>query len=143
MKPSTILVGTFAIFIPASALPPHTQPSERGIIKIGSDFTSGLVNIVNHFPGSKDAQKILHCLKQHKTWKADYSHKEDGTITFSNMPSMCCEMAKESWGNYKKDWVKVSTPLFHTPCDGGQLNNMKPQHIEMLRKIVGDGEKRK
>lgn len=67
MKLSTILVGTLAAFTTAIAVPFIRESTiERGL-----DFSSGLVEKTNIFPGVEEAKALVLCIWKDKTWKAD------------------------------------------------------------------------
>lgn len=141
MKLFTILVAAFAAFISAVVVPaPDLHPvEERGAVNIGGDFTTGLVEMITHFPGTKEIKKLFICMRKDKNWMVDYGRRGEGIVTFSNVPTKCCNMAQAGWNKYQKDWGKLATPVFNDPCSGGSLNKMKPSHIDKLRRMIGDG----
>lgn len=142
MKFFTLSVALLATFTTASTIPaaPGSHPiDERGVVKIGTDFTSGLLDKIAKFPGTKEIKDTLLCIRKDKHWKVDYSKKGQGVVTFTNVPPKCCNTAQAGWNKYKQDWQKLTTPVFNTDCTGGTLTKMKPSHIDKLHRIIGDG----
>lgn len=143
MKPSTVLIAVLATFTTASAISAlDPQPIEdRGVVKIGTDFTSGLLDKIAKFPGTKEIKQTFLCIKKDKHWKVDYSKKGQGIVTFTNVPPKCCQTAQDGWTKYRQDWQKLTTPVFNTDCTGGALTKMKPSHIDKLHRIIGEGNR--
>lgn len=135
MQPSTILVGLLAAFATASVVrSPQPNPEPAGLEGI-----QNLVDTVNNFPGLDAVMAIFKSLKKDKTWKADYSDKANGHVKMTDVEQPTCELAKTKFQEYEKDWSKYVKATFNTPCNGGDLRGMKEEHIDKMRKMIGDG----
>lgn len=141
MKLSTVLVTALATLTTAGVVPgQHPQMiEEREVVNIGGDLIFGLVEMIAGFPGIEEIKNTFECMAKDKSWTADYSKKGEGIVTFTDLPTKCCNIAQAGWKKYQKDWHKLATPVFNNPCNGGSLTKMMPSHIDKLHRVIGEG----
>lgn len=132
MKASTILVSVMAAFATASVVRSPQPGPEPAVLEV-------VPGPIDNIPGVKEMLAIFKSLKADKTWKADYSDKANGHVKMSDVGVTTCELAKTSWQKYEKSWSKYAKATFNTPCNGGDLREMKEENIDKLRKFIGDG----
>lgn len=144
MKPFAILVAAMATISAAIVVPSQdAQPiQDRGVVHVGTDFTSGLLGMIARFPGTKEIKETFICMRKDKHWNVDYSQKDDGIVIFTDVDPKCCNTAQDGWKKYQKDWSKFATPVFNDGCTGGALTKMGPAHIDKLHRMIGDGKHR-
>lgn len=131
MKLDAILVSTLAAFATAHVV---RTPEPEGIEGI-----QDIIKQINGIPGIGAVKGILDCVQKDPTWKADYSDKKNGKVTFSSVSKKCCDKAQAGWAKYGDKWSKVAQASFNNPCDGGQLSGMKEDNIDKLQAIIGSG----
>lgn len=134
MKLSTMLVGALAALTTASTIPSTQEPGMEHEL----DFSSGVVNRINSFPGAEEVGDILKCMQNHKTWVADWSGTEVGIVRFSTVTPTCCNKARSGWGKYSKEWSRIAMANFDPGCSGGWLHGMTPENIKRLKFFLGD-----
>lgn len=130
MKVSTILVGTLAAF--ATAHVARTPEPEAGGLQ-------DIVKQISAVPGLGAIKDILTCIKNDNTWKADWSQKNQGKVTFSRVSNTCCDKAQAGWTKYGDQWGKFGQAKFNSPCDGGVLSGMKEENVDKLQEVIGKG----
>lgn len=130
MKLSAILIGTLAAFATAHVAR-TAEPEAFGIQDIVED--------INNFPGLGALKGMLKCLKKDPTWKADYSDKQNGIVTFDSVTEKCCGKAQDGFNKYGDKWSKWAKATFYSPCTGGQISGMKEKNIDRLRAMIGNG----
>lgn len=130
MKLSAFLVSTLAAF--ATAHVARSAEPERAELQ-------DLVEQINNFPGLGAIKGIFNCIKKDPTWKADYSEKKSGKVTFSSVTAKCCGKAQDGWNKYGDHWGKYAEATFNNPCTGGQLSGMKEANIDKLQAMIGSG----
>lgn len=145
MQFSAMLVGliaatsTAAFVMPAYPLPEETSNLAK---RSPGDFGADLINAIQSFPGIRDINDILKCMKNDEGWEADWSMEDKGIVVFENVEQNCCELTEKAWKKHQKAWSKLGTLIFNPWCNGGKIKDMTPANAKRLHSMLGDhGEK--
>lgn len=130
MKLSAIVIGSLAAL--ASA---HVARNPE----LDAVGLQDIVKQINNIPGLGAIKDILTCIKNDNTWKADWSQKKQGKVTFSHVSNTCCDKAQTGWAKYGDQWGQFGQAKFNSPCDGGVVSGMKEDNVDKLQGVIGKG----